>query len=347
MFDAVRQHGVQAIALRGTSGSLKLGRSTAGSIAALCRDGARIASIGRSERVDVVHANSIRAGLMGCVSERLPGAAPTVVHLHDALPPGTAATAVARAVRRGTTALAANSRFTAERFAPGDASVAVVFNPIDMAHFEPKPLEQRALRELAGLHPTAPMFGVIAQITPWKGQIDAIRALARIRSELADARLVVAGSPKFVASDTRYDNLAYEGELHSVAEQAGVADAVDFLGERSDVPELLQALDVVAMPSWEEPFGRIAVEAMAMGVAVVATSVGGPPEYIEHGVSGLLCPPRDPEALAEAVLSLLTDTARRADIARAGQGAVRTRFATDAYVERMLDVYRSMASARA
>jgi glycosyltransferase involved in cell wall biosynthesis len=220
-----------------------------------------------------------------------------------------------------------------------------VYNPIDFARFSPE-MPRGRTDDLNGVEVGAPLIGVIGQITPWKGQIDAIRALPYVRQHVADATLVVVGDPLFVARGTRYDNRRYERALRSEVRRLQLDRAVIFLGGREDVPALLQSFDVLAMPSWEEPFGRVAVEAMSMNVPVVATRIGGPPEYITHGTSGLLIPPHNPVALAGALVTLLVDDARRLAMAAAGRAAVRTRFTVSRYVELVLGAFQNALTDR-
>ena len=339
MMDAVSSLGVPASHLRGTTGSLRLTRDTPGAIHALVRDGLDIARVARRLGADVVMANSLRAGLMGVVAERVPECPPHVVHIHDVLPAGRISTSINRLVRRGTTHAIANSRYTAEHFAARPEAVDVVYNPIDLVRFAPNPDGALQARAESGLSTDVPLVGMVAQITPWKAQIDAIRAHALVRREHPDALLLIGGTAKFLTPGTRYDNRAYLSELHAAAAAVEGRDSVLFLGERDDVPRLLQALDVLVMPSWEEPFGRVAVEAMAMGTAVVVTDVGGPPEYVEHGVTGLLTPPRMPEALATEIVRLLSNDELRERIGSAGQRAVRARFGVGPYRERVLEAF--------
>ncbi len=143
-------------------------------------------------------------------------------------------------------------------------------------------------------------MAVLAQITPWKGQDTAVEAVALLRDRGLDVRLLMAGEVKFRRPLTRYDNDTYLRELRARVSALGLDDAVTFTGHRSDTPSLLRAVDCLLVPSWAEPWGRVVVEAMAMETAVVATSVGGPAELIEDGRSGLLAPPRDPVAWADA-----------------------------------------------
>jgi glycosyltransferase involved in cell wall biosynthesis len=183
------------------------------------------------------------------------------------------------------------------------------------------------------------VLGVVGQLTPWKGQDDAIRALARLREAHPDAQLVIAGSAKFVSRETRFDNPGYVRGLHALCEELGVADAVHFVGEREDIPDLLRALDVLLVPSWTEPFGRVVIEGMAMGIPVIATTDGGPAEIIEHGETGVLAPPREPQAWAEEAGRLLTAPERSAEIAARGRERA-AGYAVERHVERLLAVYR-------
>jgi glycosyltransferase involved in cell wall biosynthesis len=154
----------------------------------------------------------------------------------------------------------------------------------------PDRVEGRSVRAELGLSAEARVLTVVAQLTPWKGQDDAIRALAELGAAAADVTLLLVGSAKFSGAATQYDNVAYEWQLHDLAEGLGVAERVRFLGERSDVPRILAATDLLLLPSWREAFGRIAIEAMAMAVPVAATDEGGPAEIVSPGVDGLLLP---------------------------------------------------------
>lgn len=240
------------------------------------------------------------------------------------------------------TTIVANSRYTAAsvlRAAPA-AHVEVVHNPVDVRRWDPERIDRAAARaRLPGANGRL-LLGVVAQLTPWKGQDTAIAALRAVSENGLDAQLVLIGSAKFVSSATRFDNERYVADLRSSIAAAGLEDRVTWLGEREDVPELMRALDVLLLPSWEEPFGRAVIEAMAMGVPVIATDVGGPAEIIEDGRDGYLLPPREPRAWAQAVARLAEDPALRAEMGRAGRARVAREFTLERHVEAMLAVYR-------
>ncbi len=270
-----------------------------------------------SRRVDLVDANSVRAGLAVAASP-LARTAPTVVHVRDALPSGVLADALLRFICRRTAATVANSAYIADRMPDACAPAVVLHSPVDLDAFSPARHDKRVARERLGLPDNAPIIGLVAQLTPWKGQDDAIRALAMLQERHPTAMLLLIGSAKFLSAATRYDNRQYERDLHALVRALGLEDRVVFLGERSDIPAVLEALDLVIAPSWQEPFGRSVAEAMAMSVPVVATARGGPAEVIEDGRTGMLLEPREPALWAQAIADLLDSPERLAELARGG-----------------------------
>ena len=133
--------------------------------------------------------------------------------------------------------------------------------------------------------------------------------------------LLLVGETKFVARATRYDNTTYLAELQRLVRDRCLEPHVRWLGERDAVAAILAATDVLLVPSWAEPFGRVIVEGMAMGCLVAATAVGGPAEIITDGVDGLLLAPRDPPGWAQALGTIIADPARMQELRAAGPRA--------------------------
>jgi L-malate glycosyltransferase len=291
---------------------------------------------------DLVHANSIRAGIAASLAARA-GGRPAIVHVRDCVPPSTTARLARWLIARGAAAVIANSAYTARAF--GVPGARPVHSPVDLARFDPARMGGARPRTALGLSPDDVVLAVVGQITPWKGQIDAIRALGVLRARRPSLRLLIVGAPKFVERATRHDNRAYLRELHALVARERLEQYVRFLGERADIPEVLAACDVVLAPSWEEPFGRSIVEAMAMGVPVVATSAGGPAEIVRDGVDGLLVPPRRPERWAEAIERLAISPAARAEMGRQARSRAVERFGVPAHVAAMLAVYDAVLAA--
>jgi glycosyltransferase involved in cell wall biosynthesis len=226
----------------------------------------------------------------------------------------------------------ANSKYTAVRF--DSAGSRVVYPAIDLERFDPD--------RISHVPSEGAVLGLVAQLTPWKAQDDAIRALALLRAEHRDATLVLVGATTFDHPATRFDNVEFEQGLHRLAQELGVSDHVMFAGERADVPELLASFDLLLCPSWEEPFGRSVVEAMAMGVPVLATSVGGPAEIVSDGVEGRLLPPKAPDRWARAAAELLDDPEKRRALGAAGRERAAA-FSRERQVAETLAAYSSVA----
>jgi glycosyltransferase involved in cell wall biosynthesis len=193
---------------------------------------------------------------------------------------------------------------------------------------------------------TAPGFGgggrpggaparlvVVSRLVERKGVDTAIEALAQIPG----TELVVAGGPPREELDTDPE----VGRLREVARKAGVAGRVEFLGRvsRADVPALLGSADLVVTLPWYEPFGMVPLEAMACGVPVVATGVGGHLDSIVDGVTGVLVTPRRPVETARRIRDLLADPTRRAAMGFAGSDRARSRYSWTRIARETLTVY--------
>jgi glycosyltransferase involved in cell wall biosynthesis len=341
--DAARDRGLRVHPIGGTDVTLTLDPvRTPKAIAGIAADGARIARIGRRGGFDLVHANTTRAGLIATMFAGA-GAKPTVVHVRDWTPEGTVAAAILQYTRVRASALICISQLVADEFPPHPARTPlhVIHNPIDLRRFDPDRHDRGAARAALGLTDDELAVAVVAQLTPWKGQEEAIRAVALLRERHPNLRLLVVGSPKFQTA--RLDNQAYADLLHALPAQLGAGDAVRFLGERRDVPEILRALDVLLVPSWKEAFGRIVVEGMAMRLPVIATDVGGPKEIVTSGEDGVLAPPQDPRAWAHALDGLLRDPAERTALGERARVSVSARFTPELAAARVWAVYERTA----
>jgi glycosyltransferase involved in cell wall biosynthesis len=333
--------GVPVSAVTGTTGSLRLHPlHTPRALGEMSLAALQVRRIAHRERAQLVHANSIRAGVVLGLARLAP--TPTVVHVRDCLPPGPVSAATLRLIAATATTVVANSHYTAASVlavAPR-ARVEVVHNPVDLERWDPRRIDRALARaELGRAGERQLLLGVVAQLSPWKGQDTAIEALRLLCEEGVDAHLLLIGSAKFVARATRFDNQAYVAGLRTRIEQAGLVERVSWLGEREDVPELVRALDALLLPSSEEPFGRALIEAMALGVPVLATEVGGPPEIVTDGQEGYLLPPREPAAWARAVRMIAESPDRGLEMGQAGRRRVHSEFTAERHAAAILHVY--------
>jgi glycosyltransferase involved in cell wall biosynthesis len=187
-----------------------------------------------------------------------------------------------------------------------DARVRVVRSGIDLNKFDGlKPRD--AVRAQLGLGDDVLAVGNVAALAPHKAQNDLLRAAAIVCARRPDVRFFVVGDG------------ALRGELEALARELGIASRVVFTGFRADALDLLRAFDVFVMSSYLEGLGTSIMDAQALGIPVVATRTGGIPELVEDGVTGLLAPPRNPEALAGAILRFLEHDGLRSACAAAGR----------------------------
>ena len=318
--EEVRALGVRHEPISGTVASFRLHpRHTARGLLDIGRSALQVRRLVSRLRPDLVHANSTRASLLALLARHRKGP-PTIAHIRDWAPEGRFPRFVHGLIARRADVVAANSAFVGSQFdgMPLRRPVRVLYNPIDLERFVPDGAEGAAVRGELRISAEAVTLTVVAQLTPLKGQDDAIAALAELVGSGADAVLLLVGSVKFASSGTQLDNVGFGRRLHEMAVELGVEDRVHFLGERADVPAILAATDVLLMPFWYDGFGRVAVEAMAMGVPVAASNVGGPAEVVRDGVDGVLVPPRRPEAWSSALKPLVDSRELREEMGRRG-----------------------------
>jgi sugar transferase (PEP-CTERM/EpsH1 system associated) len=218
-----------------------------------------------------------------------------------------------------------------------DARVAQIYNGVDSDRFHPR---RGARPALAGCPFSAPglwLVGAVGRMQAVKDPttlarafIEALQRAPALRERL---RLVFVGDGPLRAPTQALLDAAGAGELCWMA------------GERSDVPELMRGLDVFVQPSLAEGISNTILEAMATGLAVVATDVGGNAELVEHGVSGVIVPPADPAAIADALVRLASDPAQAAAMGLQARAAVERRFSLQAMVGQYRAQYDRLAAA--
>ena len=173
-----------------------------------------------------------------------------------------------------------------------------------------------------------PLVGVVARLQPEKGVATFLKAAARVSKVSPEARFLVVGDGPL------------REELLDLVGRAGLRERVRFLGYRTDARALTGLLDVLVVPSLTEGSPLIVLEAMAAGVPVVASAVGGIPDQVRHGEEGVLVPPDDPDALAGALGALLEDPVRAHRLGEAGRRRTENEFSHEALVRRIEAVYR-------
>ncbi len=296
----------------------------------------RLAAALRAHHIALLHTNALRAHLYGAAAARLAGR-PVVWHVRDILvkpwhlrlfrTAGRAADAIICVSEPARAALATS---------PALARKSVtIHNAIHLPTYQPAAADVARVRDEFALGGCFPVIALVGQVTWNKGHSDLIAAMPAIVRQQPTARLLIVG-------DSLTGEAEYKAHLRELIAQHDVGAHVTFTGFRADVAAILGASDVAAAPSWQEPYPRTVMEAFAAGVPVVATRVGGIPELVRDGATGLLVAPHAPGELAAAVLrasapetrARLVAAARRVAAAECGVAAELGRIA--AVYERVL-----------
>jgi glycosyltransferase involved in cell wall biosynthesis len=295
----------------------------------------RLAQLIRRRSIDVVHAHKGRARTLAMLAGLLGARAPLVLNRGVSFPVG-------RLNRYGYTSRRVDAIVTVcASIKDGLAAagvpahkIEVIYSGTDLERFHPG-VDGGGVRRELGLAPDALLVTQVG-VRSWRGWRDVVDAMAAVGARAPGARLLLVGAAPGAAS-----------QVHAHARARGLADRVLVLGRRDDVPEILAASDVVVDASW----GGLGItgairEALACERPVVATRVAGMPELVVDGETGLLVPPRDPPAMAAAVLRLAADPAWAHAMARAGRKRVEARFSARAKLDATEALYRRLVAAR-
>lgn len=266
---------------------------------------AALAWYAKKHHIDLIYATQLpRDALWGVALAKLTGAK-SIIHLHMKFGPWMGPL-VPWALRH------ADGIITCSRFAAHSAisvggcapeKVHAVLNSLDTSRWDAT-TDGGGIRREFGIPPDAPLLASIAFQAPRKGGEQLLKALALLKRQIPHFRLLMVGDgiPLGQTGLRRYTDT-----LKALTRDLGLTENVIFTGYRSDVQQILAACDLYAMPSNDEPFGLVFLEAMAMRKPVVALANGGTPEIVEHGKAGLLAPPTDIPCLAEHLRTLLSD----------------------------------------
>ena len=299
----------------------------------------RLADAIRSRRIEVLHAHQYSPFFYAALALPLCGFRPRLIltehgrHYPDRVSP------LRRAVNRLVLdhladEVTACCHFSAEGLARTDgfagARIEVIENGIEVDRYEPASDKHRA-KVNAGLDPSRQHIIHVARHHPVKDQAMLLRAFALAASDLPTVDLLLVGDGPL------------RKELENQAVELRIVERVKFLGIRSDIPALMQAADVFALTSLTEAASLTLLEAMASGLPVVVTDVGGNPEIVRHDRDGLLVPRGDAIACAEAFRRLFADPARASQFGAAGRTRVREGYCLSRTVDRYYRLYCRLA----
>ena len=294
-----------------------------------------LSAILRRQKADLIHCNSLKSDIYGALAGKLAGV-PVLWHVRDHIDPSylpqravTIFRWLARSIPSG---VLTNSLSTEKKLFPSGAGkqrCRVIYDGLMDSELQapcPLPFDH--------WNRPLPQIGLLGRIVPWKGQHIFLEAARKLTDRGVKAHFQVIGAPLF-------GEAVYEAQLRQQAVSLG--DRMSFLGFRSDVPELLRGLDILAHCSiTPEPFGQVVIEGMAEGLSVVASDGGGVQEIIQHGVNGLRTPMGDASALADALERLLMNPAEASALGQAAYKHIREKFTAAHSARAVESFYREL-----
>lgn len=301
----------------------------------------RLRSFLKQHRIDLVHTHSSKAGIIGRLAAHLAGV-PAIVHtahgwsFNDTQPGWKRALYVgleriAGAVSDRLIVVASSHKKVGLAHGVGRSDhYALVRSGIEPEEFRTPRTDRKQTRRNLGFDDTHKVVGTIACMKPQKAPLDFVHAAAAAHEQDSQLRFFIAGDGELMPC------------VREVVRELGLEDVIRLLGWRTDVVDLLHAMDVFLLTSLFEGLPRVVLQAMAAGVPVVATAVDGTPDVVEHGLTGLLTPPHDPRAAAARLLQMTRDDGLRRRCVERARERLTLRFDIRRMVHDLDELYLSL-----
>jgi L-malate glycosyltransferase len=286
----------------------------------------------RAQRPDIIHANSVRAGLVASFATR-GMKIPVLWHVHDILPRHPLSPIIrAVAAFSSDTSVVSVSRATALRLEGTylrpllRRRSSTLYNGIDLEKFARERGCRTKVREGLGLRDADFCIGHVGQFSERKNQLGMVRAFNELLPKMPNAVLFLVGTPLFS------HEVGYAQQVEREVQRLGIGDRVRFLGQRSDVPSLMQALDLLVVNSRQEPLALTVVEGFSAHVPVLGSRVGGIPEMIEHGVTGWLISSPDYHALARDIVCVADNLGLANEVSDVAFALAKRKFSLETFI---------------
>ena len=318
-----------------------------------------VADVLRRVRPDIIHMHGNKAAVVGWMASYMHKVKYMITTVHNfpsSLNPSLKYYVVAKRVNkmilnRADRLIAVSSeirRCLEDEIGIAPRKIDVIPNGIDMKYWEVYRAEDKDAgnvnmgdrgtgadsKKMLGLPEGAVLLGAVGRLVPFKGHAVLLQSMARVIANHPGAYLIIIGDGPL------------RGELETQAGELGILDHVKFLGFVDEPGRYMAALDIFVLPSIKEPFGIVILEAMALGLPVVATRGGGVPDIIEDSVSGLLAEPEDAESLADAIERMLADKDLREKLARHSLQMVTADFTIKSMADKTFRVYSELLAGR-
>jgi glycosyltransferase involved in cell wall biosynthesis len=306
----------------------------------------KLFSLFRSHRPDVIHTHTPVAAFLGQLAGRLAGVRVRITTVHGLIFSIESRKWVRRAYRalevmscRWATHVISVNHEDAQDLAAikgiGPEKVSVFHVGVNLDSYDPgriTPEQRRAVREEWEVPPDSVVLGIVARLTHVKGILELLEAFSKVSARHSDCHLILIGP---------VDNVRGNGVTEADARRLGCTSRCRFTGPRRDVPRLMAAMDVFCLPSRFEGYPAALMEAAAMQLPAITTDIRGSREAVQDGVTGLVVPPRDPEALAAAMEKLLLDPRLRHELGVRARERALKEFDRRGAVAKTLQVYRT------
>ena len=294
---------------------------------AMLRSIAALRALIRRTGASLLHANGSRAMFYAGLAGRLVGR-PVIWHVRIADPDLVLDRLLVPLAR----VIVVNSNAVGRRFARARCEVRCIPNGVDLVRFTPRQPSPK-LRASLDLPEGVSVVASVGRFVAFKGYTYLLEAARLVHEATPEVHWVLVGDGEL------------RSELEAQCRSLALESRVHFTGWREDIPDILALADLFVLPSLGEHFGRVLIEAMAAGKAVVATDAGGVPEVVIHGETGLLVPPAQPAPFATAVLALLKDPAKAARLGNAGRRRAEKVFSLGRHVEAVEALYKELLGA--
>lgn len=286
-------------------------------------DAGQLVQVAKQIDAAAFYANTVRGAIYAALAARI-GKRPFIWHMRDFWLSENEPRyhqldwAIKTILCRAAAHIITNSAATA-RHLPCAKKITIVHNGIDLARF--RTAQNTAnFRNRFNIPFDAPLVGMVGRLRPWKGQERFIEMATAVAAIQPETHFVIVGGSPFAIED------AYPEKLRQLAQEKNLAHCLHFTGHLTDVRPALAALDIFVHPGEPEPFGLVNIEAMAAGKPIAAFAHGALPEIVFHEETGLLVPPGDGAALAQAVITLLHSPEKRKKYGQAGKQRAQNHF---------------------
>lgn len=274
----------------------------------------RFAALLREQRTQIMHSYNFYSNVFAVPAARLAGVPVVLASVRDR---GVYLSAAQKKLQRWALGLADQVLVNAdsirdwllEQGLRGDR-ISVIKNGIDLSRY-PDIRAPSGVRQELGISESSPIVILMARLDPQKGIEDFIRAVALVAPKYPDARFLIVGATLQCTDGLVSEETDYRDVMRALVQSLGVAESVIFTGHRDDTADLLAESAISVLPSLSEGLSNTLLESMAAGLPTIATDVGGNPELVREGINGKLVPVKSPEALANAIESLLADPQQR------------------------------------